>query len=161
MGTLKQSNLAYEYDLSRFEEPVAAKETKPVIRVRKAANTAAAAGGVKFAGLIIASGMLLCCGLYGKVEASKIQSDITAKTKEVDLLYSENVRMKAEIDGRASLKNVEDYVNNVLGLQKLDASQKEYVELQTENVVEMAETSDNIFVIIKNKFNQLVEYLRG
>lgn len=156
-----QTNLAYdEYDLARFEAPVKAAE-KPVIKVRKASSAASAATGVKFVGLVLAAGMLLCCGLYGKVEASKLQSEITAKTKEVDLLYSENVRMRSELEGRASLKNVEEYVKNVLGLQKLDASQKEYVALQTANVVEMSETSDNIFVIIKNKFNQLVEYLRG
>lgn len=151
----KQSNLAY--DLSRYEyQP---KKAEPVIKAKKIVKPSASTP--KTIATILVAGVMMCCVLYSKLDVSRIQNEITAQTKAVELLRSENVRMQTEIEEKTSLRNVENFAENQLGLQKLDKSQMEYVELQTENVVVIPENDTNIFVRISDKFNSILEYLRG
>ncbi|MBE6839133.1 MAG: hypothetical protein E7507_06300 [Ruminococcus sp.] len=157
-----RDNLAY--DLSRYENAVRKTEAEPkrVIKdVKKTASVANSASTLKLLLYIVAAGVMLCAFLYGKAEETSLQAQIAAKNKEIDIVYSENVRMYTELEGRTSISKVEDYAENVLGLQKLDKSQIEYVQLNTDNVVEINESESNIFVTIKNKFYEILEYLEG
>lgn len=156
---MSKTNLAY--DLSRYEYQYreAEKQEKPVMKSNPKA--AARVSVPKVVSSVLLIGTLLCCMLYGNVEQSRLYSDITRANKNVDILAGENARMQTEIEARTSVKNVEDYAENVLGLEKLGQSQIEYVELPTGNAVEIPETNSNIFVTIKNKFNEIVEYLMG
>ena len=156
---VKQTNLAYDLSRYEYQSPKEKEIVKPIINAKKVIQKSASAP--KTIAAILTAGLLMCCILYGKVEASNIQNEISDKTKQVDLLYSENVRMQSEIEGRTSLKNVEYYAEKVLGLKKLDKSQIEYVQLQTDNIVEIPHADANFFVKIKNKFFEIVEYLRG
>ena len=55
---------------------------------------------------------------------------------------------------------VEDYAENILGLEKLDKAQIEYVEVPNDTVIKSASTSDNnIFVKIKNWIMDALEYI--
>ncbi len=156
-----RDNLAY--DLSRYENAVRKPEAEPkrVIKDVKKTSVSTAASTFKTLAMILVVGVLLCAFLYGKAEESTLQAQIAEKNREIDIVYSENVRMFTELEGRTSLSKVEDYAENVLGLQKLDKSQIEYVQLNTDNVVEINESETNIFVTIKNKFYEFLEYLEG
>ena len=54
-----------------------------------------------------------------------------------------------------------EYAENVLGMRTIDGSQIEYVEIQTNDVVEIPDEEKNVFVNVKTWFDNLVEYLRG
>ena len=41
-----------------------------------------------------------------------------AQNQKLEVVQSENVRLKSELESKMTLKNVEDYAVNVLGLQK-------------------------------------------
>ena len=69
--------------------------------------------------------------------------------------------MQSEIEGNMSLRNVESYAEDVLGLKKLDKSQIVYIQIQNEDVVQVVDSKENIFVSIKEKFNSIIEYLFG
>jgi hypothetical protein len=97
--------------------------------------------------------------IYGKVQVSALYTQISDEKSVVDILESENVRMQSEIEGNMSLKNVESYAEDVLGLKKLEKSQIVYIQIQSEDVVQVVESESNVFVKIKEKFNSLVEYL--
>lgn len=155
----KQSNLAY--DLSRYEYQTPKQEPKreQVIKAKKV--QVKSFSSVKTIAAIFFAGSLMCAVLYGKAEETTLQAQIAALNKQVDIEYSDNVRMQTEIEGRTSLENVEDYAENVLGLKKLDKSQIEYVQLHKDNVVEINTTQSNFFVDVKNKFYEIVEYLEG
>jgi hypothetical protein len=105
--------------------------------------------------------ILLFLLIYGKVQVSTLYTQIADEKDTVDLLQSENVRMQTEIESNMSLKNVETYAEDVLGLKKLDKSQITYIQIQNEDLVEVVETDQNIFVVLKEKFNNIVEYLFG
>ena len=155
----KQTNLAYDLSRYEYQSPKEKQDIAPIINAKRVVQKSASAP--KTIATIFTAGLLMCCILYGKVENTRLQNEITQQSKQVNLLYSENVRMQSEIEGKTSLKNVEDYAENVLGLKKLDKNQIEYVQLQTDNVVEIPKENNNIFVKIKNKFNDILEYLRG
>lgn len=103
---------------------------------------------------------VFCAVLYGKVETNSLFRDINALEKELKSLQTENITLAAEYEARTSLKNVEDYAENVLGLKKLDKAQIEYVELPGESVIEIVEAENkNIFVRIRNFINEMREHI--
>ncbi len=158
---MSTTNLAY--DFSRFESSAVKKKEEPaqqtLIKAKKISTANKA--NPRIIASLISLGMLAGGVIFCNAQEASIQNEITKSTKSVEMLASENARMKSELERKTSLTNVEDYAENELGLQKLDKSQIEYIQLQTENVVEIPENSSNVFIMIKNKFNDAVEYLRG
>lgn len=103
---------------------------------------------------------VLCAVLYGKVETNSLFNEISSLEQELKSLQTENITLAAEYESRTSLKNVEDYAENVLGLKKLDKAQIEYVELPGDSVIEIVEAENkNIFVRIRNFINEIRERL--
>lgn len=157
----QRNNLAY--DLSVYEpkkKPVPKQQQDPQIKVKR--NPAPAHQESAFNVFLKMAFVLaaLCAVLYGKVESNSLFNEIKDLETELKELQSENISLAAEYESRTSLKNVEDYAENVLNLKKLDKSQIEYVELPSDKVIEIVETEQkNIFVIIRNKINELREYL--
>lgn len=104
---------------------------------------------------------LLAAVILSNVQQLQLTSEITAKQKEYTDLQSENVRMQTELAGKTSNKNVQEYAENVLGMHALNPSQVEYIQIQTDDVVEIPEEEQNIFVRIKNAFDSFTAYMRG
>lgn len=153
---MNKNSLAY--DLTKYED--VAPEKAPKIRVRR--QRAEHVGSVpKLVIMTAAAGVMLGAVIYGKVENAAIHTEITNQTKYVEMLNSENVRMQSEIEEKTALKSIEAYAEDVLGMQKLDKSQIEYVSISTGSVVDIPESEDNIFVRIKNTLTDFLEYIRG
>lgn len=153
---MNKNNLAY--DLTKYEDVAPEKAPKIRIRRQKAEHVGSAP---KLIVMTAATGMLLGTVIYGKVEEAAIHSEISTQSAYVDMLASENVRMQSEIEEKTALKSVEAYAEEVLGMQKLDKSQIEYVSISNGSVVDIPESEDNVFVKIKNAFSDFVEYIRG
>ena len=111
--------------------------------------------------LVIIGTVIFFLSIYTKVQVTALYSQVADEKSAVEILQSENVRMQTEIEANMSLKNVEAYAEDVLGLKKLDKSQITYIQIQNEDVVEVTQTESNIFVSIKNKLDDIVEYLFG
>ena len=160
------------YDLSVYEpksnvvpkvqpkaEPTAKAATKPRIEIRH--NTVALPQNL-FSIFVTAAVVLavMFALLYGKVETNRLFGEISTLESTLSEIESDNASLAAEYESKTSLKSVEEYAQNVLGLEKLDKSQIEYVEVEGDTVIEVVETeSSNIFVILKNWFTDLFEYL--
>lgn len=99
--------------------------------------------------------------IYSHSQQLEISRQIDVKKQELTDLQSENVRMQSEIAGKTSNKNIQEYVENVLGMRTIDVSQIEYVQIQTADVVEIPEAEQNLYVKVKHWFDGVVEYLRG
>ncbi len=122
--------------------------------------------GRKIPAITMVLGVFVCFAmlsavLYSNVQQLQISNEITAKQKELTDLQSENVRMQSVIAGKTSNKNIQEYAENTLGMRVIDASQIEYVQIQTSDVVEIPEAEQNFFVKAKVWFDDFVEYLRG
>ena len=150
------NNLAY--DLTKYEDVAPEKTPKIRIHRRRAENTGSVPSMIALAAAV---GILLGAVIYGKVEEASIHAEITAQTQYVEMLNSEHARMRTELEEKTALKSVETYVEDVLGMQKLDKSQIEYVSISNGSVVDIPENDDNIFVRIKHTLSDFLEYIRG
>ena len=86
---------------------------------------------------------------------------VATLNNELELTKAENVRLQSELDSQVSAKNVEDYAENVLGMQKIDSSQIKYIKIQTGDVVSIPAQEKGIAAKIKAFFDRCVEYFRG
>ena len=96
-----------------------------------------------FAALVV-----LFCVVYGKVQVSDIYNKINSQKTELNVAESENARLKAELESYTSLRNIEEYAEEI-GLKKLDKAQIWYVDIQQEDIVKIPEKDENFFVKIK------------
>ena len=111
-------------------------------------------------------GIFICFALVSMVILSRVQqlqisNEITTLTREYSDLQAENVRMQSELAGKTSNKNIQEFAEEQLGMNPLNSSQVEYVQIQTNDVVSIPEAEQNLFVRIKGWFDSIIDYLRG
>ncbi len=157
-----RTNLAY--DLSVYEPkkaPSVPEQKSPEIKMKKnPAPIARKQSAFKFFVKAVFIFAVLCAVLYGKVESNALFGEISDLEDQLKNLQTENITLAAEYEARTSLKNVEDYAENVLGLKKLDKSQIEYVEISGDSVIEIVDVENkNVFIRLRNWFNELGEKL--
>lgn len=90
-----------------------------------------------------------------------VYNEVTAKKNELDTVQAENVRLQAELEKKMSAKNVDEYAENVLGMKKIDSSQIKYIQIQTDDVVNIPKQNATILSRIRDFFDYCVEYFRG
>ena len=117
------------------------------------------AGGAVTLGIL--TGVLIGTVIYGRVQTNEIYTKIAALQTEYDDLTAKNISMRSEMEGKMTVKNIEDYAKDELKLQPLNQSQITYIQLQTEDEVVITEPEDNLFVRINDKLVGIWEYLRG
>lgn len=111
--------------------------------------------------LAVAALALLGGTIYCKVQTNEIYTDIAAAQAKYDDLKATNVSLRSEIDGKTTVKNVEQYAEDVLGLKQLDDSQIKYIKIQTEDEVIIAEPELSFWDKIQEKFRDVWAWLRG
>ena len=157
----QNGNLAYDISVyePKVKDPGQQKQERPQIQVRrhKAVKTQSTMGILISAAAVL---VIMFAMLYGKVETNRLFGEVAELEQQLQSLEAENVALASEYESRTSLKNVEEYAQNTLGLQKLDKAQIEYVEFEGDSVIEVVDTEkQNIFVRIKNWFADVCEYL--
>ena len=126
------------YDLSKYENAAPrltdGEKSKIVVRRAKPRPTASAP---KILITAVMAVLVLSLVVYPKVQQATVMSDINKLNDQVMILESENVRMQTAIESKSALKAVEDYAVDVLGMQKLDKSQIEYLSIENGNVIDI------------------------
>lgn len=151
------------YDLSKFEE----KKKRPAVEVvtpKRAARKRTVLGmnPAKAILMLVVVGVLASVLIYNRVLIIEANEEIRQANKQMTILQSEGTRLDMELEGKTSLKNVEDYATKNLGMQKLEKQQVQYVSLSDEERVVLSKdmVKPNIFKRISGWFEQLMEYLR-
>ncbi len=154
----RNSNAAY--DLSGYEAYEERHNARREIKTTRAPRQASvSATGPVLA--LTAAGFLLVMCISSKADIAAVHAQVVAEEAVVEALEQENTRMKTELESKSSMKAVESYAENILGMQKLDKSQVEYISLESGNKAEISEEGSNIFTEIKKAFDNFVEYLKG
>ena len=153
----KMNNLAFDY--SAYDAEVLAEEKK--IKHRHNTGLLRSKNSIaKFLGIAVVAMALMFSMIYGKVELSSLYDKQAQLESELTQLVNENVSLESELATKTGLSKVEEYAEQELGLQKLDKSQIEYVEIEKDMVAEVVKPeNDNIFVKIKNWFSNALEYI--
>lgn len=109
----------------------------------------------------ILTGVLIGTVIYGRVQTNEVYTKIAELQAEYDDLNARNISMKSEMEGKMTVKKIEEYAEDVLGLRPLNQSQIEYIQLQTEDEVTVSEPEDNFFVTVNDYLENIWEFLRG
>jgi hypothetical protein len=126
---------------------------------KKRQHSRISAGGAVALGIL--TGLLIGTVIYGRVQTNEIYTEIAALQTDYDDLTARNVSMKSEMESKLTVKKIEEYAEDVLGLMPLNQSQIEYIQLQTEDEVVISEPEDNFFVAINDYLVGIWEYLSG
>ena len=146
-STAKKRSAGGRYSTPQEEEPERANRSR-----------ISTAGAVT---LGILTGVLIGTVIYGRVQTNEIYTEIASLQAEYDDLVARNISMRSEMEGKLTVKNIEEYAEKTLGLMPLNQSQIEYIQLQTEDEVTITEPEDNFFVSINDYLVSIWEYLRG
>ena len=139
---MDRQNVAY--DLSMYEallEPKAKKEPKPEqAKVVKIKNKRALKNVVNVMSIAVILSLIIGV-IWTNAEITKTTTGIAAAQNAIIEAESEKTYLEFTLESRMSLNEIEDYAVGVLGMVKMDSSQIEYVEIETENKVEWGEAS--------------------
>ncbi len=151
------------YDLSRFEE----KQKRPAVEVlepKKSPRKRKILGmsPAKAIMMLVVVGVLASVLIYNRVLIIEANEEIRQANNQMTILESEGTRLDMELEGKTSLKNIEDYATQNLGMQKMEKQQVQYVSLSEEEKVVLSKdmVKPNIFQRISGWFQNLMEYLR-
>lgn len=115
---------------------------------------------IKAIGIIAVCAAMLALCISSRAQISSVHAEIVDAKEAVKTLRQENSRMKTEIEEKSSQKAVEEYAEKVLGMQKLERSQTEYITIDSGNVVEVNDKQDTLPRKIAYSFEKLVEKIR-
>ena len=83
--------------------------------------------------------------IMSRVRLTEMDSKIKSMEKHLVELQSEKVRLNDELASKTSTKSVEEYAYNVLGMQKIESSQIEYIESKnSDKAVVSEDTNKNV-----------------
>ncbi len=134
-------------------------EQQPEIVVRRNEARSGSIISIIFVSLLAAA--LLGSVIYSLDRRNTMYNKVAAMNEKLKSAAAENVRLQSELESKMSAKNIEEYAENVLGMEKIDSTQIEYIKIQTDDVVTIPEQEKGVIAKIKSFFDKCVEYFRG
>ena len=163
------SNLAYDYDFSHFddEERMRVRKERNEERKAQAASMKMSVMAVSRRGNIMSivlavAALFLALNLtnYYNTECYDLASRVAAQKDILAQAQEENALLQSKLDTKVNISYIEEYAANTLGMQKVTAAQKSYVSVNTESLVEATEDkSGGLFGSVRRWFNDLMEYI--
>ena len=157
---MDRQNVAY--DLSMYEsllESKPEKQQKPQQQAKtvKFKNKKTFKTALNVLSIAIALSMVLAI-VYTNSQITEITSNIASVQNEITELESEKAYLDFTLESRMSLNEIEEYAVNVLGMVKMDSTQVEYIEIESENMVEF--TAENLSDKIEEAVQPVLSYFR-
>lgn len=134
-------------------------EQQPEIEVRR--NEARSGSIIRIVFISLLAAALLGSVIYSLDKRNTMYNKVVAMNDKLKVAAAENVRLQSELDSKMSAKNIEEYAENVLGMEKIDSTQIKYIKIQTGDVVTIPEQEKGVIAKIKSFFDRCVEYFRG
>ncbi len=148
---MEKQNVAY--DLSMYEallEPKPQKETKQQAKTVKIKNKYAFKNFVNILSIAVIVSLVVGV-IYTNAAITQTTNKIAQTQNAITELESEKAYLEFTLESRMSLDEIESYAINVLGMVKMDSSQVEYIEIESENKTEFGEDK------LADKIEQAVE----
>lgn len=103
--------------------------------------------------------MSIAMFISSSVKSAEVSSQIAEMQTQIKNAESENVRLRAAVNGMYNIANVEKYAQDVLGMSKMEEYQIRYVDLSESDAVLYAGpqhlSGGDIFDAVKEYFAQL------
>lgn len=155
------------YDLSRYEPKAAIPHQQPrlqVVEPRPASHRGLTGAEIFRGGLIIGVlALAMSMVLYSNAILTELSDQIYTENEKLTVMVSENQRMSAELEGKMSLRNIEDYAQSTMGLAKMEPYQVRYVNrCEGDKIIRTAQSPQESSLGQLGTFVEgFLEYLRG
>ena len=150
-----RDSTAYDFEMFSPKKNLVEIPDVPQSTKRKPASKAEnkpAARGLTFAVCSIALVVLLVIAqLHCQLQNSEVVDQIYQTEKAIETLQSENTRMQVELNGKVSFSNMESTAKS-MGMQKITVAQMEYVNLCTEDTIEVTEETGGLLAMLGEWF---------
>lgn len=159
---IDNTNLAY--DLSRFDKSEREQREKeaPKSKMHLAPAFSVSKSGSKFKVVAVA---ILFFAAFFAVNCSNTRRDDSARLveqqqTELQSALDYNALLKSQLDSKVNTAYIEKFASEQLGMVKVSASQKKYINVNTESLVEVGgEDSGGMVDSVKSWFDGIVEYI--
>ena len=122
-----RGNVAYDFELFEKKPPKAQPSLNLIKNQKyKSRDRMAAFKAVSAIAVVVS---VICMMLYGRAELTELTKQVGDYNDSYQELSSEYTRLSAELEGKVSLRNVEETAKNELGLSKVQSYQVEYVNM--------------------------------
>ncbi len=148
------------YDFARFEAKTAQRPAPannvielPQKAVRHRLKLSQVVKRVLCIGAVLAVAGTL---IFNQLRVNELNVGLQKAQKQLGEAQSEYTQLRMAAQSMASLNAVEEYAKNVLGMQKIQPGQVEYIRINNTDKVEVADQGEN-----KNIFEKIKDFLAG
>ncbi len=99
---------------------------------------------IKVMAVAITIMIFMAVAIYSRIQLDEINREISSIEKKIELAQSDSVKLNNELNAIVSIDNVEEYAVNVLGMEKIQDYQVEYVDLSSNDRVEVVDGEEVI-----------------
>ena len=160
------TNLAY--DLSRFDTADRERREKQrradeeARRIYLAPLNSVSRSGSRFK--IVMAALMIFAALFAVNYYDTKRDDVTRmvaeQEEELSAAMDDNALLQSKLDTKANIGYIEKYATEKLGMSKVAASQKKYISVNTEDLIEVDnDDSDGFFGSVKRWFSAFLEYI--
>ena len=151
-----RDNTAYDFEMFSpkkkvVELPVSASSKKRTSSAKKTVAQPAKRSSVLAIGAVAIAFLLIIAQLHCQLKNSEVVDQIYQTEKAIETLQSENTRLQVEMDGKVSFSNMENTAKS-MGMQKITVAQMEYVNLCTEDAVEVTNGQGGLLAMLGEWF---------
>lgn len=113
---------------SKRKNPVITNDMSQTVQ-RSSSKVAISSTVLKIAAFFVVCCSCLIMNLVMESECNALDKQISAVQSDMEIAKSENVRLSAELSSKVSSDEIENYVENVLGMVKAESYQISYIDL--------------------------------
>lgn len=159
------TNLAY--DLSRFDttererrEKERREDAKSKIRLAPQISLSKSGSKLKLVAVITVFFAALLMVTYFNAKSDDVARMVSDQETLLASAKADNVLLQNKLDTVANIGYVEKYATENLGMTKITSNQKEYLSMNTEDLIEVEkDDSDGFIGSVKKWFDSVLEYL--
>ncbi len=154
------------YDFEKFETKQRAQVRKPRLTVtrpnHKVKVRAKIAATLKLLATVAVLAGVVISMLYSRALLTELNAKISRQNALLDEYKSESTRLSAELESKISLRNVEDYATQTLGMYAVDKGQVTYVNLCDGDKIELTSESPKQTLLdrIRLSINNVQAYIQ-
>ncbi|MEM1485366.1 hypothetical protein V6615_10870 [Oscillospiraceae bacterium PP1C4] len=153
------------YDLEKFEPKQRVRGKKPTLVVAKPSSKVREkvrmASTLKLLATVVLVAAIVITMLYSRAMLTELNQKLDAESTRLAEEQSESTRLTAELEAKISLRNVEQYATQTLGMSPMDKHQVTYVDLSEGDKIELTSESPKQSLIdrIQLAISNVQEYI--
>ncbi len=154
------------YDFEKFETRQRAQIKKPRLTVakpnHKAKMRAKIGATLKLLATVAVLAGVVISMLYSRALLTELNAQISKQNAMLDEYKSDSTRLSAELESKISLRNVEDYATQTMGMYAMDKGQVTYVNLCDGDKIELTSESPKQTILdrIRLSINHVQAYIQ-